>query len=102
MASVRYRPKAADDLGLAIAWYDAKGEKVGNLFVDAYEKAIERVSSNPYVYASDNSGLRIVRMVRFPYAIYFRVRSEQIVVLAIMHTSRDRRSFDDRLLEDDS
>jgi plasmid stabilization system protein ParE len=40
--------------------------------------------------------IRRVRLRRFPYAIYFRVSGDEVVVLAVMHGRRHPRRWSSR------
>jgi plasmid stabilization system protein ParE len=40
--------------------------------------------------------MRRIRIRRFPYFIFFRVRAEQLIVLAVFHTRRQPMTWRER------
>lgn len=47
-------------------------------------------------FARVHHEIRRVRLRRFPYAIYYRILSDEIVVLAVMHGRRQPRRWQSR------
>ena len=48
-----------------------------------------RIADDPFRYQDLQSGVRRILLRRFPYAVYFAVEPEAVVVLAVLHVSRD-------------
>ena len=51
--------------------------------------AYDRVADGPLQYQHLRSGIRRALVRRFPYAVYFAVEDAVVVVLAVLHASRD-------------
>ena len=49
----------------------------------------DRIADDPFRYQDLQSGVRRILLRRFPYAVYFAVEPEAVVVLAVLHVSRD-------------
>jgi toxin ParE1/3/4 len=61
---------------------------LGLKFRDALDGTIARMVRHPLAYAADERGLRRAMVRRFPYAVYFRVYPDALVVVAVFHGKR--------------
>jgi toxin ParE1/3/4 len=63
------------------------------------EAAVERALENPlaYLLLRKHPHIRRVLTRRFPYRIFYIVKSDTLVVFAILHAARDERFWRDRL-----
>ncbi len=50
----------------------------------------------PELHPELENGVRRCLVRRFPYAIYYKVEAARIVVIAVIHTSRDSSRWQDR------
>lgn len=82
---VVFRRAALTEFEDAADWYETRRRGLGEEFVaevtDAIERAADRPQQHPVVYGD----VRRTVCRRFPFAIYFRVRGESLVVLAVFH-----------------
>ena len=81
-------PRADLDVAAAYQWYESEQAGLGLEFLDQLRIAYDRIAGDPFRYQELQSGIRRVLIRRFPYAVYFAVESEVIVVLAVLHASR--------------
>jgi plasmid stabilization system protein ParE len=88
---VVFRPQAEDDALHVHAWYESRRAGLGRQFGQALDALVARIADNPLVYQSVHRETRRAVLSRFPYAIYFRVLEDQIVVLAIHGRQHPRR-----------
>jgi plasmid stabilization system protein ParE len=58
-------------------------------FLDELRATYGRIVEGPLKYQHLRSGIRRALLRRFPYAVYFAVEEAAIVVLAVLHASRD-------------
>jgi plasmid stabilization system protein ParE len=70
------------------------GTRLKNLVLDrSFSKQLRlvyrRILENPLAYEERRSGIRRGLMRQFPYAIYFSIEDETILILAVLHTARD-------------
>ena len=86
--TVRFRSEAASDVLLAREWYDAQRPGLGNEFVQALERVIDLISDLPEAFPEIAVGVRRALLGRFPYAVYYRMHSDIIDVIACLHTRR--------------
>jgi toxin ParE1/3/4 len=89
------RPKAEEDIADARDWYDARQQGMGDRFLEGAEQALLHIAQFPFATAEDSQGARKVLMRRFPYSVIYRVGTDHIAVIAVYHTSRRPRSWQD-------
>jgi plasmid stabilization system protein ParE len=77
------------DIEAAFRWYENQQTGLGLEFLDELRAAYDRIVDGPFRYSQLRSNTRRALLKRFPYAIYFVVEEQTIVVLAVLHTSRD-------------
>jgi plasmid stabilization system protein ParE len=58
-------------------------------FLDELHATYDRIADGPFKYEDLRSGIRRALLRRFPYAVYFAVEVDVVVVLAILHVTRD-------------
>jgi len=75
---------------LAARWYEARRKGLGAEFIDEIGRLIASLSQNALIYPERHNGLRRIYARRFPYALSFRVQRECVVILSILHMSRNR------------
>ena len=83
------RPAAAADIDEAFLWYERQRAGLGNEFLAAVQSAIDNVVAHPTMYPVIHRETRRVLVPRFPYAIFYRVYGEVVVVVACLHGRRD-------------
>lgn len=79
----------------ARGWYDRRGPGLGDRFVDAVLAAVQSACDRPKSFPAAASGVRAVRCKRFPFRVYYAVRNDRIDVLAVYHTARNPRLWND-------
>lgn len=89
MKPVQFHPAALEEFRSSARYYENQQEGLGSRFIDAVESALARIQSNPLIFRQLEKGIRKCRVIRFPYGIIFRERSEQFEVMAVMHLHRN-------------
>ena len=88
---VRLRPEAERDLADAADWYEAQRQGLGNEFLDEVLTTLSSVAEAPMMYPNIYRSTRRAIIHRFPFSVYYRAESATIVVVAVMHGSRNPR-----------
>ena len=90
MKPVRLSEPAAEELAAAVGWYEQRRVGLGAELLDAVAATIELIRSHPEIGAEHRGRAtsRQVNVQRFPYKVVYRVRSDEIDVVAIAHSSR--------------
>ena len=71
-----------------MAWYEGQRLGLGERFVAALDRLIDRVSENPQQFPVIETEVRRALVRRFPYAVYFIVSADHIAVIAVLHVRR--------------
>ena len=90
------RPEAEADALEAYRWYSEQVAGLGEDFLAEVERALESIRDNPEANRKLHREFRRALTRRFPYAIFYAVRDNRIVVFAILHTARDPRLWRER------
>lgn len=83
------RPEAEAEVQEAFDWYEEQSEGLGLEFLRAIEACLSGVSRNPFAYTVvkvPNVRRAVVR--RFPYALFYLVDDEAIVIIAVFNVKR--------------
>lgn len=91
------RPEAEADLTAVKAWYDSQKAGLGDQFVAAVTTVFERIALFPDLYAPFWREVRLVRVKKFPYVVYYRHSPDEVIILAVLHGSRDQGILEDRV-----
>ncbi len=83
---IEAEPSVNADIEAAFQWYEREEPGLG--FIDELRHSYRRILNGPFKYQELRSGIRRALTRRFPYAIYFSVEGE-IIVVAVLHTARD-------------
>lgn len=94
---IEAEPSVDADIEAAFQWYESEEPGLGFEFVDELRHAYRRILNGPFKYGALRSGIRRAITRRFPYAIYFSVEDEVIVVVAVLHTARDPAEWQRRI-----
>ncbi len=86
---VVFRRAAKSEFEDAAAWYGEKSLGLGDEFIREIEQAIAAAAVAPQRYPRVFGEVRRTVARRFPFAVYFRVRSDMLVVLAVFHGRRN-------------
>lgn len=83
-----YHPDAERELIEAAHFYEQRVNTLGAQFLEAFGQAIGTIRQAPYRYRLVEADIRRYIMRRFPYAIYYRIPTNELRILAIKHHSR--------------
>lgn len=85
------------DIEAAFEWYESEQPGLGFEFLDEVRAVYTRILDGPLKYQALRSGIRRALARRFPYAIYFSVEDDLIVVIAVLDTARDPAEWQSRI-----
>ena len=93
---VRLSDDAELDLLRGLAFYDSAGGNVGDHFLDSLTANVRSLSSLGGVH-SKRFGYHCMCASRFPFAIYYTIEGDTVLVMAILDERRNLKSIADRL-----
>ena len=82
-------PPADLDVEAAFEWYESERSGLGLEFLDELRTAYDCIVVGPLKYQELRGGIRRALLRRFPYAVYFVIEGDVVVVVAVLHASRD-------------
>jgi len=92
----RFEPHARQELRDAVAYYDRVSLTLGNEFLKEVTRMISLILKFPEAWPELSPSTRKARTRRFPYGILYRVKEEQVEIIAVMHLSREPNYWVDR------
>lgn len=98
---LRFLPDVEEDVIAGYAWYKAKTPGLGEEFIRMLYACAGEIPQNPLLYPKVYGEFRRRLLRRFPYAIYFRIEDNEIIVFGIFHCARDRRTIRAKLRDRD-
>lgn len=93
------QPLAEADLTDAALWYQEQRPGLGEEFMVEVDAAIQRGLANPRQYARlrRRPDVRRILTDRFPYRIFFILRSDALIVFRVLHGARDDQAWKEHL-----
>ena len=88
---------ARDELNEAIAYYNGQSEGLGYEFAAEVKKTLERIIQYPNAWFKLSNRTHRCRTNRFPYGIIYQIREEKLLIVAVMHLSREPKTWKSRL-----
>ena len=89
-------PPADLDVEAAFEWYENERSGLGLEFLDELRASYNRIADGPLKYEELRGGIRRALLRRFPYAVYFAIEGGIVVVVAVLHASRDPAEWQHR------
>ena len=80
---VVFRPEAEDEVLEAREWYETRRSGLGKEFAQAVDEIVSRIVDHPLAYQRAHKDTRRAVLSRFPYAVYYRLVGDDIVVQAV-------------------
>ncbi len=90
------RPEAEADISDAYRWYEDQREGLGTDFISCIEAALDSIIQSPRLYPKIHKDIRRVFIRHFPYGIFYLVKDNRIIVLAVFHARRDPQGWQTR------
>ena len=94
--TVIFRAVAEAEYVGAIAYYEAQQPGLGPDFEAEVLAVLDTVANQPDRYPIAYRDTREAPVGRFPYCVYYRVRADRLIVLAVFHQSRDPAEWQSR------
>lgn len=77
------------DIQTGYEWYKKQYQGLGKDFLAEIEVQIEAIEKNPNLHAKVFKNIHRALCKKFPYAIYFVITDDNIVVIGVLHQSRN-------------
>jgi len=98
--ALRFLPQVEADVLKGLAWYEDKSQGLGEEFLRVFYACSQELARNPLVCQKVHRDFRRCLLRRFPYAVYFQIEDDHVIVFGLFHCARDprrlRRELGDR------
>lgn len=85
---VTIRKEAEQEIRQTFAWYEKQREGLGTHFITELERGLQRIQTNPVLYAPAYRDVRKIPLRTFPYNVYYIKLDTRLVVLRVLHQRR--------------
>lgn len=94
---IKFLPPAKTEFMDAIFYYNRQSEGLGYEFAAEVKRTLERIVQYPDAWFKLSKRTRRCRTNRFPYGVIYQVRKEILLIVAVMHLSREPETWKSRL-----
>ncbi|MEQ9553541.1 MAG: type II toxin-antitoxin system RelE/ParE family toxin [Coleofasciculus sp. G3-WIS-01] len=84
-----FHPAALTEYGEAVEFYAQRRVELAKAFINAVEDAIFRIVESPDRWAVVDEDIRRCLTRKFPYGILYTIEDDYILIVAVMHCSRE-------------
>jgi plasmid stabilization system protein ParE len=93
MTKYRFTSAALSELKEATLYYEDKELGLGRGFLSEIDSAVNRILRFPYAWHPVSARSRRCRTHRFPFGLLYQIRSDEILITAVMDLRRDPRRW---------
>mgnify|MGYP001593014883 CR=1 FL=1 len=87
--SLSFLPEVEEDAVFAYVWYEEKSKGLGEEFLRAFYATAAEIVRTPNLYPRIHKNFHRKLLKRFPYAVYFLIESETVIVYGLFHCARN-------------
>src|SRR5260370_9526 len=93
---ISVRPEAQIEIKETAVWYESRLRGLGTRFRDELRATLSHTAENPLRFPSIGQDIRRALLHRFPYALYFIVKSDVVIIVAVLSQGRRSVSWQNR------
>ena len=90
---IKILPSAKIDLSEISVWYEDTQKGLGKRFLKNVSLEMKVVKTNPSYFQTRYDNTRVALVTKFPYLIHFEVIENEILIKAVIHTSRNSKNW---------
>ncbi len=91
--TLSFLPELEEDAMNGYGWYEEKTIGLGEEFLRIFYAHSYKIQRNPLVYQAVYNDFRRCLLRRFPYAIYYRIDKDRIIVYGLFHCARSPKTL---------
>lgn len=92
-----FLPPAKSEFAEAISYYNDQSEGLGYEFAAEVKRTLERIIQYPNAWFKLSNRTHRCRTNRFPYGIIYQIREGTLLIVAVMHLSREPKTWKSRM-----
>lgn len=85
---LRFLSEASEEISETRFWYESQRSGLGEEFLSQLNHSLNEIQSRPLSFPLMTATAHRAILRRFPYCIYFAVREDDLVVLAVLYGGR--------------
>ncbi len=85
---IRFLSPAEHEMLEAALFYENQAVHLGIDFLERVRTVVSRIAENPSRYPIIRLSIRRSLVARFPYCILYKIDSDEVVIVAVMHLKR--------------
>ncbi len=94
---IRYVPEADTELAEARIWYARQRDGLDVELMNRIDEALARINDAPLRFPRVHRQLRRAIVKKFPFANFYELTKDEILVFAVFHSRRDPKQLTLRL-----
>jgi plasmid stabilization system protein ParE len=94
---VVFRSEAEVDVLETRDYYERQRSNLGEQFADALDEVVSLIAAQPELFAVVFRTVRRTKLRRFPYVIYYRLLTDRVEIIAVLHGHRHPRTWKRRV-----
>ncbi len=94
---IRFLPEADTDLAEARVWYGLQRAGLDVDLMRRIDETLRRITDAPRRFPLIYRHLRRAIVKQFPFAVFYEIRKNEIVVFAVFHARRNPKQLKSRL-----
>jgi toxin ParE1/3/4 len=84
-----FHPQALAEYAEAVQYYAEQRVEVSQAFINAVEDAVYRIRESPTRWSVIDEDVQRCLTRKFPYGILYTIEEDYVLILAVMHCSRE-------------
>ena len=97
MYTLKLKPEVYNDIKIAYDWYESQRIGLGEDFLLTLEESYSKITRTPKIYQLIYKTVRRKLLRRFPYGLFFVLRGDEVIIIAVMHTRRKPSDWNERV-----
>ena len=93
---IAFGSKVEADLTESYDYYEQQSNGLGAEFLISVEAALYQIERNPLHFQKVYKNKRKANLKRFPFGIFYIVSKETVLILAVIHLTRDPKTWKSR------
>jgi plasmid stabilization system protein ParE len=90
---LKFHPDVEKELQEIFTWYEEKQNGLGNDFLQSFYSSTDSILENPFQYPKKYKNFHRYLLHKFPYAIYFIIEDDLIIIMGVFHHARDPKKI---------
>jgi len=86
---LEFHAEALAELQSATEYYESRQPGLGIRFLDLFSETLARIARDPRAWTPADHDIRRCLMRVFPFAVFYAIESDFVLILAIAHLARE-------------